>query len=406
MRYLFVIFLLSTLSTFSQNPLDKLIRKDPWLYEIVSQYPYQVQIIYTQIDRDSNNKPAFESFKFGVDENEYFYPASTVKMPAAFLALEKLNRLQILDLDKDTPLKIGADRDPQVAVAVDSSAQDLQPSIANYIKKIFVVSDNDAYNRLYEFLGQQYFNETLHKKGYKNTRVVHRLGPEGFPFGIEDNQYTNAFTFIENDKMVYYQGEVHSKWDDNLSLLRNQQKGIAHVNRRDELVQEPFNFQVKNFLSLQDLHNILKAVIFPEKTASARRFDLSQEDYQFLYDWMSRLPDESDFPEYEQKEDNYVKFFWKGDQPGEIPDNIKIFNKVGWAYGFLTDVSYIIDTKNGLEYFLAATIHVNKNETYNDGVYEYETIGLPFFSKLGKAVYELELDRKRKYQPDFSKFQN
>ena len=404
MRYLFVFFLFLAFTGSSQNPLDKIIRKDPWLYEIVSQYPYQVQIIYTQIDRDSENKPAFQSFKFGVDENEYFYPASTVKMPAAFLALEKLNQLNMLGLNLNTPLTIQANRQPQVAVKVDSTAPDLQPTIAHYVKKIFVVSDNDAYNRLYEFLGQEYFNKALHAKGYKNTRVVHRLGPEGFPFDIKDNQYTNAFTFSKDEKMIYHQGEVFSTWKDDLTLLRNQQKGVAHINKMNEPVQEPFNFQVKNFFSLQDLHDVLKAIIFPEKTASIRRFDLSNQDYQFLYDWMSRLPADSEFAEYEKKEDNYVKFYWNGDEPGDIPDNIKIFNKVGWAYGFLTDVSFIIDTENNLEYFIAATIHVNKNETYNDGVYEYETIGLPFFSKLGKAIYDLELDRKRKYKPDFSKF--
>ena len=188
-----------------------------------------------------------------------------------------------------------------------------------------MVSDNDTYNHLYEFLGQQYFNETLHEKGYKNTRVVHRLDSESFHLALKTINTPIVFTFTSRDKMLYHQGEVLSKWNDNLSLLRNQQKEIAHVNKQEQLVQESFNFQVKNFFSLQDLYNILKAVIFPEKTASARRFDLSQEDYQFRYDWMSRLPKDSEFSAYEKKEDNYVKFFWNGEKSSEIPDHIPIF---------------------------------------------------------------------------------
>ncbi|MDP9231009.1 MAG: glycoside hydrolase family 9 protein, partial [Bacteroidota bacterium] len=42
-----------------------------------------------------------------------------------------------------------------------STAANGFPSIAQYIKKIFLVSDNDAYNRLYEFLGQQTINDKL-----------------------------------------------------------------------------------------------------------------------------------------------------------------------------------------------------------------------------------------------------
>ena len=46
-----------------------------------------------------------------------------------------------------------------------------RPTIAHYIKKILLVSDNDAFNRLYEFLGQQYINTTLHQMGYTEVQI-------------------------------------------------------------------------------------------------------------------------------------------------------------------------------------------------------------------------------------------
>ena len=51
---------------------------------------FELQILYTQIDRDEKNHPHFTTYRFREDANQYFYPASTVKMPTAFLALEKI----------------------------------------------------------------------------------------------------------------------------------------------------------------------------------------------------------------------------------------------------------------------------------------------------------------------------
>jgi hypothetical protein len=82
-----------------------------------------------------------------------------------------------------------------------------------------------------------------------------------------------------------------------------------------------------------------------------------------------------------------------------------VFNKVGWAYGFMTDVSYIADFKNNVEFMLSATIYVNSDEVVNDNQYNYDTLGYPFMYALGQAIYHYELQRHRKYKPDLSNFQ-
>lgn len=155
-----------------------------------------------------------------------------------------------------------------------------------------------------------------------------------------------------------------------------------------------------------DLHNILKAVMLPEGVTPSERFNLTDEDYEFLWTCMSRLPSESAYPSYPAPDywDSYVKFFMFGDSKEPMPKNIRIFNKVGEAYGFLTDVAYIVDFENNVEFLLAATIHVNENQIYNDGKYEYDEIGFPFLAKLGSAVYDYEKTRPRKFKPDLSKY--
>ena len=118
---------------------------------------------------------------------------------------------------------------------------------------------------------------------------------------------------------------------------------------------------------------------------------------------MSAKPRGAKFPYYDEP-DGYVKFFMYGGKEEIIPEHIKIFNKVGFAYGYLTDIAYIIDTKANIEFQLSATIHVNANQTYNDNVYEYDTIGLPFLQKVGQIIYDYELQRERKVKPDLRKY--
>ncbi len=61
-------------------------------------------LLLMYIDRNNDNEPVFKTFQSNVDTNRYFYPASAVKMPIAFLAIEKLNNLNIEGLDKYTTM--------------------------------------------------------------------------------------------------------------------------------------------------------------------------------------------------------------------------------------------------------------------------------------------------------------
>lgn len=365
---------------------------------------YELQILYTQIDRDSANNPSFTSHYYGIDSNTYFYPASTVKMPIAFLALEKINELDIEGLDKYTPLRIDSAYDGQTRVEYDSTAENLKPSVAQYIRKIFVVSDNDAYNRLYEFLGQDYINGKLAEKGYDNFKIVHRLSVFNT---VEQNQHTNPIQFYDDAKVLYQQDLIQSARSYDLDVTGTT-KGVGYY-RNDTLINEPKDFSGNNTLSVRILQDVLRSVLFPEAVPEAQRFNLTDEDYQFLYRYMSQLPRETAYPDYasdttEDYYDSYSKFFLFGDNKNKIPNNIRVFNKIGMAYGYLTDDAYVVDFENNAEFMLTAVIHVNDNQIYNDNEYEYDKIGLPFLSKLGQAVLTYEQQRKRTYQPDFSRF--
>ena len=158
-------------------------------------------------------------------------------------------------------------------------------------------------------------------------------------------------------------------------------------------------------MSLKDQHAFMKQIVFPESVPNDRRLALSDDDYSLLYREMSILPRQSKYPKYKSSYyDGYCKFFMYGDSRGTIPDHIKIFNKVGQAYGFILDNAYIIDLENKVEFILTAVIYHNNNETINDNNYEYESISIPFLAKLGRLIHNFEQDRPKEHLPVLDRF--
>jgi hypothetical protein len=372
--------------------IKKLLRKHPQYFDSILKLKDElgIQIIYTRINRKKNGKISFKDHTFNLNAKKYFYPASTVKLPVAILALQKLNELKIPRLNKYTTMITGAEYSGQTEVLFDSTSENGKPSIAHYIKKILLVSDNDAYNRLYEFLGQEYINNTLHQMGYEDVQVIHRLERS---LTEDENRHTNPVKFFDTENNLVYE-----KRGENSSLKYAQRdtrigKGFM---RRDTLINEPFDFSKKNRLPLSDLHKILRSVIFPESVPVSQRFNLSKEDYDFLQKYMSMVPRQSDFPSYDSTyQDAYVKFLYYGAENIAAEPHIRIFNKPGDAYGFLIDAAYFSDSTNGIEFFLSAVIYCNSDGILNDNHYDYKTVGLPFMKNLGRVVYEFERQKKR-----------
>src|SRR5699024_9414584 len=100
--------------------------------------------IYTQINRDENNSPHFKNFYYHYNPDIYFNPASTVKLPLAILALEKLNKLAIEGVDKYTSMLTDSNQVWESSAYKDTTSKNGLPSISQYIKKAFLVSNNDA----------------------------------------------------------------------------------------------------------------------------------------------------------------------------------------------------------------------------------------------------------------------
>ena len=330
---------------------------------------FEVQIRYTQIDR-SNTGIFLTDYDFQVDANNYFYPASTVKFPAAVMALEKLNKNDTLN--KDTRFYVEGDS--------------VETTFAKAISEIFAVSDNLANNRLVEFLGQDAMNEGLKKRGVQPVRIAHRLG-----FHSDEVATKPLIIYMNDSTTATLEGTINTS--PKPLEINGIKKGKGFIDE-DSLMREPFDFSLKNHYPIVAQHALLKRIIFPDLFSENERFDISNAQREFLLRAMHTLPKTLG---YDPKEffDGYGKFFMYGDTKKDIPENIKIYNKVGWAYGTLTDCAYIVDEKNKVEFMLTATILANQNGIFNDDTYEFEEVGIPFLAQLGREIHALELKRNK-----------
>lgn len=401
-------FLKTTLVMANPNDtlfLKQLMEKRQDLFAGVLNHPNknEIQLIYTQINRDKNNKPSFKTFSYNVNSERYFYPASTVKLAAVIFALEKVNELKNTGLSANLTMLTDSSFKGQTKVWKDETAQNGKPSIAHYIKKILLTSDNDAFNRLFEFIGRAEINAKLKKYGFTESRILNRLA---IGDGGESSRHTNPINFYAGDKLIYHQPQQYDEKDYPLTLSRLK-VGKGYINNRNELVNEPFDFSEKNVFTIANQHELIKRLMMPAAFDKKDRFNLTKDDYQLIYKYMSMIPSESTFPTYDLEDfwPTYAKMLFYGrDRNAIIQPNLRIFNKYGDSYGFIIDNAYFVDFENKVEFFLTAVVQGNEDEIYNDNKYDYATICYPFMKNIGKIIYDFELNRKKENLPKLDKY--
>jgi hypothetical protein len=385
--------------------LDSLLKADLPQFATVLANPgkYKLQVIYTRIDRNEKNEPVFKDFKFNVNKN-YFYPASTVKLPIALLALIKLEELNIPGLNRATAMITDSAFFCQKKVNADTTSPSRYPTIENYIKKMFLISDNYSCARVYEFVGFDHSHKTLNDLGYKNIRLFNRLDgqcpgdtakitpPIYFLNETGDTIYKQALTF-GNEKLKH--------------PIANSKVGRSYVGPNGKRIYGPKDFSSHNYFTANDLHDLMKRIVFNDFFSEKNKLPISMDNRQFMLKQLGMYPKESLFPKYDKKifYDSFKKYFLYASAVATIKqDSIRVFNIVGRAYGFLIDCAYIIDQKNKVEYLLTSTIYVNEKNVIGNGKYQYDQIGLPFLRDLSWSLYNFERKRPKENLPDLSEF--
>ena len=361
-----------------ENPINSSMKGDGFLKEILkNKENYEIQIIYTEIKRDKEGEPDFMDFEFQVDENNYFYPASTIKLPIVILTLDKINELRSKGINVSLKSKITlSPLDQEMSLIQKDSITSFQ----NLIADILLVSDNSASNVLIDFIGYNHFNAKMNQAGFNKTYLNHKFSPD--PNYTIDWEIKTMF----NDLISSNEERDIVTADDNILGLKKGEKKF-----KDGIVElGSLDFSQKNRSSIIDMHNIIKRIIFPSKFDDDNAFNLNVEDYDFLRYWMSRFTHEdlgNKFTTDKKYFESYNKFFIHGADTVVTNKNIRVYNKIGQAYGTSTDNAYIKNYQDDVEFFLTATIYTNKNNIINDNVYEYEETAIPFLAKLSQSLY-------------------
>ena len=350
-----------------KNILEKTLASDnPKIKRVMDNAKdHEIQIIYTQILRDKKGIISFKDYTYNLDANTYFYPASTIKFPIAILALEKLNTIAHTSINTE--------------YQIEGNNEKLK--FSEEISKVFSVSDNVASTNLFELIGFDYINQKMKDKGLSPFRMSHRLS------GTDPtNPLVKSTTIFKDDNSV----EVFPAKENQSGIplnLNGVKKGIGYINSDDKLMNEPFDFSKKNYYPLETLHNTLKRIVFPKAFKEKERFKITEKNREFILFSMQNLPKNAGY-NHKEYYDGYCKFLMFGDSKENIPLHMKIYNKVGNAYGTMIDCAYIVDQKNNIEFMLSATILANKDGIFNDNIYEYDSISLPFLAELGRQLYK------------------
>ena len=362
---------------FKHDPLISALNKDDFTRKFVKDNEkYEIQILYTEVSKNKLGQTEFKDFQFQLNDQNYFYPASTIKLPITVMALSKINELRAggSNISLKSKIKLSLINDKKEIIIKDSIT-----SFQNLIADVFLVSDNSASNILIDFLGYNYFNLSMRNAGYESTYLNHKFNPDPF---IDCSWIIST---IDNDIISSKENKITVLASSNISNLKKGKKRFID----GEIINESLDFTSKNRSSLTDMHNIMKNLIYPEITLS--KFNLNVEDYDFLRYWMSRFTYEDLGNKYITNDkffNSYNKFFIYGMDTVLKKTDVRVYNKIGQAYGTSTDSAYIKNYKEDIEFFLTATIYTNNNEIINDDIYEYSDIAIPFLSKLSNILYK------------------
>ena len=367
--------------SFNPDPIRSTFKEDDFLRSILKDKDnYEIQILYTEVSKNSIGQSEFSDFQFQLNDEKYFYPASTIKLPIAVMALSKINELRAegSTLSPKSKIKLSLINNNQEIILKDSIT-----SFQNLIADVFLVSDNSASNVLIDFIGYNYFNSSMSNSGFENTYLNHKFNPDPYV------DSTWIISTLDNETISSNANQITVLASSNISNLKKGEKRFID----GEIKNESLDFSSKNRSSLTDMHNIIKNLIYPEISIS--KFNLNVEDYDFLRYWMSRFTYEDLGAKYigdAKFFKSYNKFFIHGTDTILNNTDIRVYNKIGQAYGTSTDSAYIKNYKEDVEFFLTATIYTNKNKIINDNIYEYGEAAIPFLSRLSKALYKNLLD--------------
>jgi hypothetical protein len=342
----------------------------------------EVQLLLTEVRRD-RDRIVLVDHPLGLAPTRWYAAASLVKLVVVLIAAERLTALGL-----DERARIALDASP--ASGAWSADEQADESFARIARRLLVASENPPYNRLYDWIGPDAIAARLAELGWPDARLNARLGSTD----------VGANRRLAGSRVLDATGRVHATAPARMvaepppfahgAVLRG--RGWHDGSR---IIEGPHDFSRANFLPLAAVHRLLLTLVYGDRVDGLPTLALSPRLRAFVLDCASRWPRENIDPIYPEPAypDNWAKFLVVGDRPGRAPDALRLTGKSGMAWGWLSDCEHIADAASGVECVLSAVIHVDTDGIYNDDVYAYDEIGLPFLGALGRAALQVLAER-------------
>lgn len=334
---------------------------------------HRFQVLYGVIK--PGDKPALERHAFRADA-EYFFPASSMKVPIALATMDRLATLRKQGKPapgRDDTIRLG----PSAA-----SPEPFTTTLSRETWKALIVSDNASSNRLLAVVGHRELHETLWGLGLSSARVH-----TGFATGGE----LDPATVSPRIEILGIQPREIPARKSSLVLPPTDAKSLgvgeaAIVDGR--LVPGPMSFAEKNAMKLRDLQDTLVRIMRPELLARGAKTDpAAADDLAYLRHTLGTLPSQSGLPGYDRNivADYQLIPFFRGIERVRPRGRFDIYSKVGQAYGFVVENAYVVDKETSRAFFLTAAIYANPNEVVNDDKYAYDTIAFPVMADVAEV---------------------
>jgi cell division protein FtsI/penicillin-binding protein 2 len=341
---------------------------------------YKLKLLLTPIIKSE----ATVTYTYGNLSN-YYYPASFVKLPTAIAACNFLDAVDAQRTNDSTFICIRK-RDIGCGFSTERAVYDsllYDDSFASIITRMLTVSDNTAYNMLYELMGQDFLNAQLQKMGLQKSFINKKLGAcdttqlrHTGPVSL----YNNVHFFNATTDSIITTFPLTSKY----TYRKNENAivGKAHI-ANGKRIKKGIDFTYGNNIAIDELHQLMLGLYSPNTYLVNTKYVPLIKNSMLHSPHQSGIASYTDTAKYSS---TYNKYFFREDEKGMLPAGYSVYNKVAMAYGFLGDCAYIENKTEGLRYFLTASIYCNANETLNDGKYEYTTVGFPFLVELRKLI--------------------
>lgn len=361
----------STIALAKEPVVEEILRGGGAALKTVMTAPekYRFQVLYGIVEEGP--KPTLERHGYRADA-EYFFPASSMKVPIALATYEWLAKQRIT---REATLRIHP---------VAGSGEPYVTTVAREAWRALIVSDNFSANRLLGIVGHREAHETLWSFGLASTRIR-----TGFATGAEIDP-AEVSPRIEVAASGRPTTEIGPRRSD-LVLPPTDAKDLdigkaAIVDGRRK--EGPLSFADKNAMTLRDLQDTLVRIVRPDLLPEGARADaVSKEDLAHLRQALGTLPSQSGLAGYDRNvvADYQLSPFLRGIERVRPRGRFEIYAKVGQAYGFLVANAYVVDKESGRSFFLTAAVFANPNDVMNDDNYGYDTTSFPALADVGEA---------------------